>query len=227
MISVLQHIVDTPLDPTASTSASAAAYLEQSAALVQSATSAPKRRAGTASTPTNTAAKRRQPATISARPTTTPGRKLTPVLSEPESPQIDPLIFLNNDTDPPYGITTPEPLAPLPGFKYPKTSRLRAIGVIPRGFYKVSADDELYLTKQITACSFKGQLELKRWGADGWAHLFDPPSFLEVNHFVHSLGPDITNDEAASLIQLANRNLIMAKLRATQYTDQDIEVALK
>lgn len=56
--------------------------------------------------------------------------------------------------------TTPEPAAPLPAFTSPKT----ATGVIPRGFYKVLIEAERYLTKQIAACTFEVQLELKRWG---------------------------------------------------------------
>lgn len=174
---------------------------EQSATLVPSRSTTSKKRTATPDTPTNAPMKRRKQVTAPAPQPPAPDRAPESDTSDEDDQLPDQRVFLANITTPPRPSTTPEPPIPVTTLTSPRTQNRRAPISTPAGFYRVSLSANRYLRGENAASSFEVQNEIRQWGLDRWAHLHDPPDFLEIQHFVQAMAPAWTNEEAATAHQ--------------------------
>lgn len=92
--------------------------------------------------------------------------------------------------------------------------------VIPTGFYTVTPAMRRYLLSETTALASGLQQEARHWTIDNWQHLYDPPDYLTVQHFIRFMAKDLPNEDAARNILEANRNLLTAQLRTAKQTTE-------
>lgn len=191
---------------------------ERSSTLTSSRGTTSNKRAAAPATPRNTAAKRRKQASAPSPPPPAEDQTTESEASEDDDCLPDDSVFIANIATRPRPVNTRNSADDGPTAPPAQSGSQHRPVAIPSGFYNVSLNMGRFLQGETSTLSFEIQNEMRQWTAVKWARLHNPPDYLEIQHFIQRMAKDLTNEDAASIILEANRNLLTARLRTAKYT---------